>query len=120
MILKPGLIPIQDDPENVRGRGLLRPDANTDAKRRGADPGTDPGVPARQSRDPIQRPEPGRAVPVCATGAGGARVHTARQEGAGSDSGLCEQGHGTEPAPGDAVDPPVPAERGGGSQTVSS
>ena len=37
MILKRGLIPTQDDPENVRGRGGLRPDANTHAERRDAD-----------------------------------------------------------------------------------
>jgi hypothetical protein len=53
MILKPGLIPTQDDPENVRRRGGLRPGADTDAKRRTTQPGADSPVPARQPSDRI-------------------------------------------------------------------
>src|ERR1019366_3984946 len=55
MILKQDLIPIQDDPENVKGQGVPRPDANTYAERRIADLGADPGVPQGQPDHRVPR-----------------------------------------------------------------
>src|SRR5579871_1859981 len=118
MILKRGLIPTQDDPENMRGRGGLRPDADTDAERRATQPGADPGVPQSQSGHRIHRPKQGRAVSVCAAGAGSARVPGARQEAAWEDSGLPEQGYRIEFAAADAVNPQVPPGRSGGTEGV--
>jgi len=57
MILKQDLIPIQDDRENVKRRGVRRPDANAHAERRIADRGTDSTVSHEQRNDRIQRPE---------------------------------------------------------------
>src|SRR5260370_13721847 len=120
MILKPGLIPIQDDPENVRRRGVPRPDADTHAERRGTHPGTDASVPPRQSRDPIQRPEPSRAVRVCAALVGGSGVRQATQEAARSDSSVPEQGHRTELAADHPLDPPMAPEWGGEGPAVAA
>src|ERR1700682_2064764 len=120
MILKRGLIPTQDDPENVRGRGGLRPDANTHAERRGAHSGTDSRVPQRQSVDRVQRAESGRVVPLCATSAGGAGIRQAGQEAARDDSSLPEQSDGTELAANDALDPQIPRGGRGGSGGLSA
>jgi hypothetical protein len=107
MILKRELIPIQDDRENVRERGGLRSDATTHAKRRSADPGTDPRVPRRQSCHRIQRPEPGRAVQICGTSFSGSGVCRARQEAAGDDPLVLKQSHRAQRAANDAVDSQV-------------
>jgi len=113
------LIPIQDDRENVRRRGALRPDANTHAERRCAHPGTDPRVPQRQSIDRIHGPEPSRTIRICATRIGRSGVRRAGQETAGSNPGLLEQGHRSEPAANSAVDPPIPPRGSGRGRGVS-
>src|ERR1019366_8075156 len=73
MILKQDLIPIQDDPENVKGQGVPRSDANTYAERRIADLGADPGVSQGQRDHRVPRPEPGRIVRLGGTSLGGLR-----------------------------------------------
>src|ERR1017187_5756740 len=80
MILKQDLIPIQDDRETVKRRGVRRPDANAHAERRIADRRTDSTVPHGQRNDRIQRPESGRVVRLGGASAGGTGVRYTRQE----------------------------------------
>src|SRR6202171_966462 len=120
MILKRGLIPTQDDPENVRGRGGLRPDANTHAERRGAHSGTDSRVPQRQSVDRVQLQESGRAVPVCAASAGGSTVRSTGQKATRSGARVPKQSDGTALAANDALDPQIPRGGRGGSGGLSA
>src|ERR1019366_7670028 len=109
------LIPIQDDPENVKGQGVPRPDANTYAERRIADLGADPGVPQGQRDHRVPRPEPGRIVRLGGTSLGGPGVCHAGKEAARNGSSLHRQGDRLEPTPDHAVDPQVPRRRSGGS-----
>src|SRR5205807_5437018 len=74
MILKQDLIPIQDDPENVRRWGVPRPDAITYAERRSADRRTDSSVPQGQRNHRVPGPEPGRFVRLGAASLGGPGV----------------------------------------------
>src|ERR1700692_4938459 len=128
MILKRSLIPAQDDRENGRWIGVLRPDANTHGERRKSDASTNSRVSEGQPDDRIGRSESGRLVRVGATGgcggrarhhgrdgAGSARVRDTGQDGAGSDTTVPEQINQPEPAANDAADPPVPAGGRGGS-----
>src|SRR5450759_1868218 len=80
MILKQDLIPIQDDPENVKGWGVPRPDANTYAERRSAERRADSRVPPGQRDHRVPRPEPGRIVRLGGAGPGGTGVCHAGQE----------------------------------------
>src|SRR5579885_2342821 len=119
MILKPGLIPTQDDPENTRRRGSLRPDESVPAERRTSHAGADPRISQRQPSHRICGPEPSRAIRVCTAGAGGSGVRNRReQEAARDDSRLLEQGDRAELAATDAADSPVPAGRNGAGQAV--
>src|ERR1035437_9257455 len=115
MILKQDLIPIQDDPENVKRRGVPRPNANTYAERRRAHRGTDSRVPQGQRGHRVPRPEAGRIVRLGAASLGGTGVCHAGQEAARSGAGLHRQDDRAEPTPGHTVDPQVPRRRSCGS-----
>src|SRR5437764_8795365 len=118
MILKRDLIPTQDDPENVRRRGGLRPDANTHAERRSTDQKTARRVFEGQRRDRVPSPKPGRTVRLGPGSISRAGIRCAGQETAWSDSSLPEQNHRTQPAASDAMDPPIPAGGRGASGRV--
>src|SRR5712691_9055356 len=119
MILKRGLIPTQDDPENGGiGIGVQRPDADTHAERRGPDRAADQGVFEGQRRDRVYRAKPGRGLQLDRANTGGPGIWQARQEAARSDPQLCEQGNRAESAADHAADPELRGDRKSGGQAV--
>jgi hypothetical protein len=109
---------MQGDPENDTGNAGVqkRPDANTDAERRGPDRAADGRVFDRQRGDRIQRGKPGRDLRVDRAAAGGSGVHGAEQGAAGRDPEVCEQSNGAEPAADHAADPKLRTDGQGGTE----
>lgn len=119
MILKRGLFPTQDDPENGRlGVGVQQPDANAHAERRGSEPTADQRISEGQRRYPVFGAKSSRDLCLDRAVAGSSVIHPAGQEAAGSDPALPEEGNGAEPAADHAADSEPRENRQSGGQGV--
>src|SRR5579872_5585085 len=109
---RPGRFPMQDEHEKGKnGVGVARSGADTDAKCREPEPGSDPTVFTVQRADRVRQQRAGRTIPVGGASIGGAEVPGVRKGRAGIGAGLSAESDGVERGAEHAVDPGVSGSR---------